>query len=245
LLEINLKNINKGFALDLIAKKLNINRNEMAMIGDSNNDLTAMKNVGLPIGVKTKSEYVKKAVKYYLPYKRNAVANAICKYILSLNKQIELIATDLDGTLLHNGDKIILPNVVKSIQKVVDEKKLKFVICTGRSIDDILVVVKNLKIKNLNNVFIIGANGAFIYDVYNQRYIDEKFVKILYAKQVIDLIKSFYDNKKFKGQVGFEIFNSYTVNEIKSNKPLKHFLLNREFVYSNFVKKHPGMMINN
>lgn len=75
------------------------------------------------------------------------------------------LSTDLDGTLLHNGDKKIFKSVKNLLKKIVDEKNIILVICTGRSIDDAILVAKDINFINLDNVFIVSSNGANIYNM--------------------------------------------------------------------------------
>ncbi|GHU32295.1 hypothetical protein FACS1894166_05320 [Bacilli bacterium] len=207
LLEVNLFGVNKGSALKKISKQIKVPLEKFAAIGDSNNDLPALNEVSLPIAVKTHSKELIQAAKYYLPYKKNAVADAINKYILdNENHKIKLVVSDLDGTLLRNGSKTISTSTIKSIIDAVDNHGIYFAIASGRNIDDALLVLKAIKVKNKDRLFIIAANGTVIYDPSKKQCIFQQTIEPHLAKEVFDSYKSIYDDKRHKGQMALQIY---------------------------------------
>ena len=134
LIEINAKGIDKGYGINFVAKQLKIHHDSIAAIGDSNNDLPAFEIAKLKIAVKTKSKVLKENATYYLNYKKNAVADAIDKHILTpMDSTIQLVASDLDGTLLRNGSKEIDLDTKSAIHDLVDKYNRVFVVCLADS----------------------------------------------------------------------------------------------------------------
>jgi Cof subfamily protein (haloacid dehalogenase superfamily) len=236
--------VNKGTSINYIANKLGIKKEQIAAIGDSNNDLAAFESASLKIAVKSKSKKLIEASSIYLSYSRNAVADAIRNHILAGDKSIQLIASDLDGTLLKNGSKTIAPETKNNIEKAVNDLNKKFVICTGRNIDDILLVADYLNIKNRNNLFAIGANGCFIYDIENKRYIFEKLMSEDFAKKVMAKFNAIKNDNNVKGQLSCEMFVNYKAEDIVARKPQIHYCINRQFIEDMYKKYHPGMFDN-
>jgi hydroxymethylpyrimidine pyrophosphatase-like HAD family hydrolase len=243
LIEVNLNNTNKGEGVHFVANELNITQKEIAVIGDSNNDLPAFLMSSLKIAVKTKSKLLKQHASYYLNYKRNAVADAINKYILPL-RDIKLIASDLDGTLLRNKTKEIDDRAKQLIKKVVDQFDKKFVICTGRSIDDTLVVVDYFHFKNIKNVFLICVNGGCIYDVANQKYLFESTMQKTSVEKILTIFKNFQDDKTRLKEIAIEAFIDYDEQSLIKRTPQTHYLINKDYIYNFYTTKHPGMLKN-
>lgn len=80
---------------------------------------------------------------------------------------IKLIAFDFDGTILDDG--IIHKETIKTFNKL---KKLgiKLIPCTGRSIDSLAEILKELGIYEKGNLAILST-GATIQDVYTKELI--------------------------------------------------------------------------
>ncbi|MEF9992358.1 MAG: HAD family hydrolase [Romboutsia sp.] len=79
---------------------------------------------------------------------------------------IKLIATDMDGTLLDRDGNI--PNDFVQVLKQLDEKKIKFVIASGRPYTNL----RNIFESKVNNLQYICDNGAFVVDNKNTSIID-------------------------------------------------------------------------
>jgi Cof subfamily protein (haloacid dehalogenase superfamily) len=81
-LEINPKGTNKGEAIKWLCNHLNVKKENTMGIGDSDNDIDMLKNVGLPVGVANANENVRKVVEYVCEkdYKEGGVQEAIEKF---------------------------------------------------------------------------------------------------------------------------------------------------------------------
>jgi hydroxymethylpyrimidine pyrophosphatase-like HAD family hydrolase len=184
LLEITAKNVNKGNALLSVANILNIKSKNIAMIGDSGNDLSMAKVSQLSIGLKTKSRAFKNYVDVYYDFKKNGVAKAINEHLIG--KDIRLIISDADGTLLNNQRKAVNEDTRKVVYEAFHKHHCKLSICSGRGIDDCSLILKNLKLNTTKGTYIIGTNGGFIYDCENNKNIYQKFMNRKYAKQLVE-----------------------------------------------------------
>jgi hydroxymethylpyrimidine pyrophosphatase-like HAD family hydrolase len=204
-MEINMFGVNKGTAIQHIAKKEKINYDEIAAIGDSNNDLSAFDVAKLKIAVKSKSQKLIDTANYYLPYNKNAVADAIDKYLLDSNL-ITLIASDLDGTLLSNVDKTVVPEAKQAIVRAVNEKHIKFAISSGRGIDDGIRVLQDIGFKDFHNLFVVGTNGSSIYDLEKNQYLYNAYIDKKDVANIYNDIFSIATDKRRKGEIGIQIF---------------------------------------
>lgn len=83
-MEIMNKNVSKGEALKRLSEKFNINREEVAAIGDSFNDASMLQFAGFPIAMGNSEKYIKDMAKFVTDTNDNdGVAKAIEK-LLSL-----------------------------------------------------------------------------------------------------------------------------------------------------------------
>ena len=80
LIEVTPLNINKAYAINFICKKYNIQPINTIAIGDSFNDVSAFKLVGLAIGVKPRNKMLYQYCNQIVSYKRSAVAFVINRY---------------------------------------------------------------------------------------------------------------------------------------------------------------------
>jgi len=83
-LEINPKGVNKGVAVKWLCDFLNIEKNQTMGIGDSDNDVDMIKNVGFGCAVKGAKENLKKIADYICEkdYDQGAVKEVIDKFLL-------------------------------------------------------------------------------------------------------------------------------------------------------------------
>ena len=77
---------------------------------------------------------------------------------------IELIAIDLDGTLLTNEKKISLK--VKDTLAKAKEKGIKVVLCTGRPLPGVMNFLKELNLEEVGD-YAITYNGALVQKTYD------------------------------------------------------------------------------
>ena len=78
---------------------------------------------------------------------------------------IKMITFDIDGTLIpfHQHE---LPQQINDMFKRLKQKGIIIVLATGRDFVSIANIYKNEFVD-----YFIGANGAFIYDVQNSKYV--------------------------------------------------------------------------
>ncbi|MBP7347527.1 MAG: HAD family phosphatase [Butyrivibrio sp.] len=101
-----------------------------------------------------------------------------------MNKKIFFF--DLDGTLL-NSQKTISP-ATKNALKTFTNSGNHFVICTGRAMDSILQLQKELSLF-YPGTFLAAFNGAQIYDCDTKKTIYRTGISINLVSQIFDLAK--------------------------------------------------------
>lgn len=85
-LELTHPSVNKGHALSLLAEKLNIHREEVMAIGDSNNDYPMLEYAGFAVAMGNASDRVKGIAKAITGTNNDhGVGSAIEKYVLKQN----------------------------------------------------------------------------------------------------------------------------------------------------------------
>ncbi len=98
-------------------------------------------------------------------------------------KQIKLVASDLDGTLL-NKKKEITPRLFDALEKL-NELGVYFVPSTGRPFGTVPQAIKELPFLK----YVITSNGATIYDAENQRNLIENYLTPEAVNAVIEIAK--------------------------------------------------------
>jgi HAD superfamily hydrolase (TIGR01484 family) len=81
-LEVTCKGVNKGYAISQIAESLNVPLDEVAIIGDSNNDVMAARVVGMSFAVTKKSKVLNELATHKYRKSKHCVANAINEHLL-------------------------------------------------------------------------------------------------------------------------------------------------------------------
>lgn len=109
----------------------------------------------------------------------------------------KLVAIDLDGTML-NSYGVVTEKTKETIKKV-EENGVEVIIASGRPIDSIKEIAKEINSKN----YFIAGNGAIIYDVKKDEIIYEKTMS---KEKVLEIIKICEENSIS--------YNVYTENEI-------------------------------
>jgi len=96
------------------------------------------------------------------------------------NKQIRLIASDIDGTLLQNGEKKIADEVFAQIRRL-KEKGILFVAASGRQYHSLRLVFEPVA----DDILFLCENGAIVYK-------DNKILTKLPMprKETLELIKA-------------------------------------------------------
>ena len=109
----------------------------------------------------------------------------------------KLVAIDLDGTML-NSYGIVTQNT-KEVIKKVQEKGMEVIIASGRPIDSIKTIAKEIESEN----YFISGNGAILYDIKKDEIIYENILK---KAKTLDIIKICEENSIY--------YNIYTEKEI-------------------------------
>ena len=131
----------------------------------------------------------------------------------------QIIASDLDGTLLNNAH-LISEKTLQTIQKV-EQQNITFSFATGRHHLDVLEIKKKF---NLNS-YMITSNGARIHDESNHLI----YQKNLSTKVVFDILN--YLNDKLDNQENL-IIHLYTDSGWYMNKKASTF--DNHYKISNF-----------
>lgn len=98
-------------------------------------------------------------------------------------KNIKLVASDLDGTLL-NKNKEITPRLFAALKKL-DELGIYFVPSTGRPFGTVPQAIKELPFLK----YVITSNGATIYDAVEQKNIIENYLTPDAVDAVIEIAR--------------------------------------------------------
>lgn len=128
----------------------------------------------------------------------------------------KLAAIDLDGTLLNSYGEIT--QETKEVLKQVKNKGVEIVIASGRPIDSLKTISKEIECDN----YFISGNGALLYDIKNDQILYENILK---KQKVLDIIKICEENSIF--------YNIYTEKEVLAKS--LHF--NVLYYYKENLKK--------
>ena len=141
----------------------------------------------------------------------------------------KLVAVDLDGTMLNSYGMVT--EVTKETIKKVEEQGIKVIIASGRPIDSIKEIAKEIESQD----YFIAGNGAIIYDVKKDEVIYEKTMP---KEKVLEIIKICEENSIS--------YNVYTEQEILA-KALKYNVLyyHKENLKKEESKKTKINIVNN
>ena len=117
----------------------------------------------------------------------------------------KLVAVDLDGTMLNQyGD---ITEKTKNVIKKTIEKGIDVIIASGRPIDSIKEIAKEIGSKN----YFIAGNGAIIYDIQKDEIIYDKFLP---KEKVLEIIKLCEENS-----ISYNVYTDKTIlaNALKYN----------------------------
>ena len=109
----------------------------------------------------------------------------------------KLAAIDLDGTML-NSYGIVTENTKKILEQAKN-KGIDIIIASGRPIDSIKTIAKEIKSEN----YFISGNGAILYDIKKDEILYENTLK---KQKTLDIIKICEENSIY--------YNIYTEKEI-------------------------------
>lgn len=102
-----------------------------------------------------------------------------------MNRDIRLIATDLDGTLL-NSRKELTPRTLRAIKRAA-EAGIEFVPATGRFYRGCPEELRKLHFIR----YAVVINGACVYDVKNDSFIHRTDIPAADAVRIFDIVKNF------------------------------------------------------
>ena len=141
----------------------------------------------------------------------------------------KLVAIDLDGTMLNSYG--VVSEETKNTIKEVEKQGIEVIIASGRPIDSIKEIAKEIESKN----YFIAGNGAIIYDMKKDEIIYEK---TLSKEKVLEIIKICEENSIS--------YNVYTEREILATS-LKYNVLyyHKENLKKEENKKTKINIVNN
>ena len=129
-------------------------------------------------------------------------------------KNIRLVASDLDGTLL-NQKKEITPRLFEALEKL-DELGIYFVPSTGRPFGTVPKAIKELPFLK----YVITSNGATIYDATEQKNIIENYLTpeavdavIEVAKELPIITEYFIEGKAFIAKAVYDDLSPFDLTE--------------------------------
>ena len=109
----------------------------------------------------------------------------------------QLVVVDLDGTML-NSYGMVTENT-KNIIRQTMEKGIDVIIASGRPIDSIKTIAKEIGSKN----YFIAGNGALIYDMKKDEIIYDKFLP---KHKVLEIIKICEENS-----ISYNVYTDQTI----------------------------------
>ena len=109
----------------------------------------------------------------------------------------KLVAVDLDGTML-NQYGIVTENTKNAIKKAI-EKGVEIVIASGRPIDSIKAIAKEIG----SEKYFIAGNGSLIYDIQKDEIIYDKFLS---KEKVLEIIKICEENS-----ISYNVYTDKTI----------------------------------
>lgn len=109
----------------------------------------------------------------------------------------KLVAIDLDGTML-NSYGMVTERTKNAIKETI-EKGVEVIIASGRPIDSIKTIAKEINSKN----YFIAGNGALIYDIKNDEVIYDKYLK---KQKILEIIKICEENS-----ISYNVYTDKTI----------------------------------
>ncbi len=205
--ELSPINCSKGEAIKIIANKMEISLNNVAAIGDSGNDLSAAETVKCFGGI-GKNKIIKSCSSENYSKFNSPVSKFINDRLLAKNHNVKLIASDLDGTALNN-ERLIDKEFSEDIKEFVHNDTPCLTLASGRCANDIYRIICKSDLKNIKIRYVIGNNGAIVYDLYKQK--PHYFWPIHHwiANSVLKIVEELIDSKKY-GKIScyFHVFNN-------------------------------------
>jgi hypothetical protein len=92
-----------------------------------------------------------------------------------LKNEIKLVLCDMDETFLVNQK---IPDFNKEVVEKITKKNIKFIPCSGRTFGQIIPILKELNLKDKEDLYTIGLNGGLIVENKTSKII--KFIDLEY-----------------------------------------------------------------
>ncbi|WP_036456979.1 Cof-type HAD-IIB family hydrolase [Mycoplasmopsis lipofaciens] len=142
-----------------------------------------------------------------------------------MNKKLikRIIFSDVDGTIYGFPHKKLLPPVKESVLNAIKQYDIEFVLDTGNPPFKKIIDLAN----NLYSRYAICANGAAIFDVKEQKFLNIFHMDLSETKKLFDIVL------KNNGQLYYFGINKYYLYNITPD--MKEFLTNFN-EYSNWVE---------
>lgn len=105
--------------------------------------------------------------------------------------QIEIVAIDLDGTLLDDNKQLSDKNI-DTLNQII-KKGIKVMICTGRTLPSVKPIIDNLAL-NGEEEYLVLQNGAVIHQLPNYEIIDSSSISPDNRTEVIKVVSAIVDS---------------------------------------------------
>ena len=127
-------------------------------------------------------------------------------------KHIQVIVSDIDGTLL-NDDKD-LTEITRDTLIEAQEKGYKLILASGRNVTMVMPLAKQLRMDEFNGM-IIGSNGQQRYDFADDELIEEGILDSELAKEVFTFARRNHLQCLVEHQGGFLIHTPWILLPVK------------------------------
>ena len=105
-----------------------------------------------------------------------------------MNKDIELIICDIDGTLVN--EQRLMSSLTKETLIKINEKGIRFGIASGRPVEELYDLSLSWNLPFKADV-IIGMNGSELLDIKNDKRFDYYKLRKEWIKEILDMLRSF------------------------------------------------------
>jgi Cof subfamily protein (haloacid dehalogenase superfamily) len=127
-------------------------------------------------------------------------------------KHIQVIVSDIDGTLL-NDDKD-LTDITRDTLIKAQEKGYKLILASGRNVTMVMPLAKQLRMDDFKGM-IIGSNGQQRYDFADDEFIEEGILDSALAKEIFTFAKRNHLQCLVEHRGGFLIHTPWILLPIK------------------------------
>lgn len=127
-------------------------------------------------------------------------------------KHIQVIVSDIDGTLL-NDDKD-LTEITRDTLIAAQEKGYKLILASGRNVTMVMPIAKQLRMDEFNGM-IIGSNGQQRYDFADDELVEEGVLDSELAKEVFTFARRNHLQCLVEHQGGFLIHTPWILLPVK------------------------------